>query len=161
MSRRAQVRRNRLEGFSWNCFHSALVPFCQLFAVAPFCCWFTCHTSSCFGYCFPHQGNPLYWSFSTAASPQHAVHILLEMFLPAACTSFPGATLAAIEEVSSTHVLRAFQPTQRAAGCTQFPGLWAPLPANTWAGGSHLRTWQRWQHHSEHSKSHSNTSCLL
>lgn len=80
MSRRAQLRRrNRLKLCSWNCFHSALVPFRQpwycsvnnkkLCFAADSHCW----NSSGFGYCFQHYGNPLYLNLSKAASLHYAV----------------------------------------------------------------------------------------
>lgn len=149
--------------FSWNCFHSALVPFCQLFAVVPFCSWFPLpqHFWLWLLFLAPWQSSTLELQQSSP-SPVCCSHcILLEVFLPAACTSFSRAAFNVTEGISSTHMVRAFQPTQCAAVCTHGPGLQAPLPADTWAAGSHLETWQRWQQHFEHSKKHANASCIL
>lgn len=98
---------------------------------------------------FPAPWQSSILELQQSLSPVCCSHyILLEMFLPAACTSFSGAALGATEGVSSTHGQSL--PTHPDC-CWVHP--WS-LPADTWAAGCHLRTWQRCQHHFGHSKNH-------
>lgn len=99
-----------------------------------------------FGCSFQHRGRPLFQLQQSSLSPIcRSYSILLEIFFPVVCTSHAGAALAATEEVwYIPSTVTAFQPTERASGRTHHLALRSPLPANTWGGGRHLRSWSRW-----------------
>lgn len=164
MSRRTQLRRrNRLELCSWNCFHSALVPFCQLFAVA--CLLQLIHIAV------------TVLALTAFSSTMEILYISTSAKQPLSSMLFPLHTSGNISPCS-VHILfrscswccrrsllhsqvRAFQPTQHAAGCIHCPGLQAPLPATPGLVGA---TWESdgdGNTTSDTCKSHSNMSCLL